>query len=1227
MNTIELNFSKEGNNHYNVLLIVLRLFIALFLFKFMTFSFRSPHVHMLLWLDQAPKYDASNPNSAHAVCSFIDKIISCSSKDVSQDLINLQTHKHSHTCLKRKGSTDECRFGIPYFPMDKTRILKPLPESYNEKQLIKLKKVLKKIKEALENEISKDFTFDNFLKSMKISKKVYIAAIRSSLTKPQIIIKRNPEDIFVSPYSIKIIELMRSNCNLQFVLDPFGAACYIIDYINKSSRGMSKIMRDVLQEIREGNDSLQQSLRKISNTFHNNSELSIQEACYNILQLQLSRSSEDCVFIPTFPLQNRVKLVKTQQILECMDETSTDIFEHGLIDHYCQRPDSLNSKTLAEFAANYRYSSIDGPRAIPLKDGSGFVYQRLKSRIIRYRNYHYELDPENFVREHLMLYYPWRNEKRDILEKDMERLFKVNEEKIKQIKKMFNSMSDHMLFAAFDEAMQRPDDDDENVSSPLGQQVFDFDTYSLNDQYSFADIEREFQDNNQKDSISFTSPQKLNDRDYQDLFERLNQDQRDYVMHVADHFESSHQQLFHFLTGGAGVGKSMVINTLYQTLFRLLNSDAHSNPDDPKILLCAPTGMASFNIGGQTLHSAFKLPLNQKELNELSASVSNTLSSKLQNLKVLIIDEISMVGQHTLDMIDKRLRHLLDSSKPFGGVSVIAVGDFFQLKAVCAKPLFYPTADNPYSEIFGQKLWNKFKVFQLTKIMRQNEQPFQVALNNLAKGKLTRADIRLFKTRTFPSLPAHENFDDAFHLFAKNDDVNDYNKIVLKKMKGRETICYASDIFDGHGSQLARRQLLHNVNNSKRHETMGIPKEISLKVGAKYMMTYNVDVEDGLCNGTTGTLQRIDFGTNSEGDKKPLRLWMKYDEPRVGSALRKKFAHYIKNFKIPHDWTPLEPIKLTIKRKKNSSLKINRKQYPLTLAHALTIHKSQGQSLKKVVVHIKKNLSRELLYVACSRATSLQGLYIVGSFKPPKPLPKNCFLSDEIRRWRKNKIIPKFKFLREQDTSPDIIYHNVQSLKRHINLVRNDENFTNSNILIFGETWTTPTDKIKIKNYNLVSRVDSGETRKPRGLAIYAKKSICNNIISTDSFSLKANKGCIDVSLLMLNNITVVGLYANPSTSIQLWNTLFKKLKCHFSKKCVIMGDVNMNSFKIKSHHNIMSILQKYNLTLLNKNTVTTHFNTSLDWVITNSPFMCGSYNSFFSHHYPIWIRQACHIS
>ncbi|KAJ1528130.1 hypothetical protein ONE63_008044 [Megalurothrips usitatus] len=237
---------------------------------------------MLVWLDNSPSFDPSDPNSKKDICNFIDKFISCSSKNINEDLKALQTHKHSHTCLKKSGTT-ECRFGIPYLPMTKTRILEPLKEDYDEDKIKKLKKIYKKIRARLEDEETIAMTFDQFLHSLNLSEDQYIKAIRSSLSKHQIFIKRDVQDIFISPFSIKMLDLMRSNQNIQFVLDAYGAACYIIDYINKSSRGMSQLMRTVLQQIREGNDSLRDCLKKISNTFYNNSELSIQEAAYNIL--------------------------------------------------------------------------------------------------------------------------------------------------------------------------------------------------------------------------------------------------------------------------------------------------------------------------------------------------------------------------------------------------------------------------------------------------------------------------------------------------------------------------------------------------------------------------------------------------------------------------------------------------------------------------------------------------------------------------------------------------------------------------------------------------------------------------------------------------------------------------------------------------------------------------------------------------------------------------------
>ncbi|KAK3919183.1 Fumarate hydratase, mitochondrial [Frankliniella fusca] len=590
-----------------------------------------------------------NLNTHDEVCQFIDKVIYCSSEDISDDFVELQTHKHSHTCQKRIGNTDECRFNIPYSPIRQTLIFTPLPNDIEDNIAKKYKGILFQIKEKLNDEKTLKLNYNQFLESLGITEIKYFTVIRSTLRTPQIFIRRAPMDIFISSYSPKILTLMRSNMNLQFVLDAYGAACYIIDYINKSSRGMSKIMRDILQEIRNGNDSLQQSLRKVSNTFYNNSELSIQEAVYNILQLPLSRSSEECIFIPTFPPTDRVHLVKK----------------------------FLENATLADFAANYRYATRPGPNYISLLNKSGYIFQKKQPRVIRFRNYHFEIDPESFLRDHVMSYIPWRNEKAYILNQDLELLFHNNKDKIQQNKQKYNSYDEKALFNAVEDAKQRiaTDEEEFDKSIDLLLILMTF-LYKMN-------IQLEFQED-YTSHVSFTPPVTLPEIDYQDLITKLNQEQRDYIMHVTDTFEKTNDQLLHFLTGGAGVGKSLV-------------------------------------------------------------------------------------------------------------------------------------------------LWPRFQVYQLKCIMRQTNIKFQTALNHVAKGKLKKHDTSLFNSRSYKSLPKHEDFTDAYHLFGRNDDVDNYNKQIMRKLKGKLIRCGASDVIRGHGSQLAQPQILHTVST----KTMGIPKSLPLKVNGK----------------------------------------------------------------------------------------------------------------------------------------------------------------------------------------------------------------------------------------------------------------------------------------------------------------------------------------------------------------------------------------------------------
>lgn len=169
---------------------------------------------MLLWLSDAPKYDPTDVSSEKEICDFIDKFISCSSELIEDDLVSVQTHKHSQTC-KKGNEDDTCRFGIPYLPMTHTCVLQPLDEKYSESKKKELQKQFNRIKKKLNKRRILQMNHNDFLKFLRLSQKSCIFAVRSSLKKPQIFLKRCPQDIFISSFSLKLVKLMRSNQNLQ----------------------------------------------------------------------------------------------------------------------------------------------------------------------------------------------------------------------------------------------------------------------------------------------------------------------------------------------------------------------------------------------------------------------------------------------------------------------------------------------------------------------------------------------------------------------------------------------------------------------------------------------------------------------------------------------------------------------------------------------------------------------------------------------------------------------------------------------------------------------------------------------------------------------------------------------------------------------------------------------------------------------------------------------------
>ena len=232
----------------------------------------SPHIHMLIWLESAPVYGCDDDED---VTSFIDEIITCKKPDSDpelQFLVNRQIHRHCQTC--RKKSKAECRFNFPQPPMKSTSILYPL-DNMSDTDIRKHKdnwrNITKRLNDMKEGE---DMTFDQLLVSLNITEQKYILAIRSSLNSPTIFLKREPNELRVNNYNSACLSAWRANMDIQFVLDVYACAMYIVSYISKAQKGMSQLLQRACDEAREGNSSIKQQVRNIGNKFLNSVEIS-----------------------------------------------------------------------------------------------------------------------------------------------------------------------------------------------------------------------------------------------------------------------------------------------------------------------------------------------------------------------------------------------------------------------------------------------------------------------------------------------------------------------------------------------------------------------------------------------------------------------------------------------------------------------------------------------------------------------------------------------------------------------------------------------------------------------------------------------------------------------------------------------------------------------------------------------------------------------------------------
>ena len=377
-----------------------------------------------------------------------------------------------------------------------------------------------------------------------------------------------------------------------------------------------------------------------------------------------------------------------------------------------------------------------------------------------------------------------------------------------------------------------------------------------------------------------------------------------------------------FLTGGGGVGKSFFIKEIKaKCIERNIN-----------IFLTAATGVAALNIGGTTVHRFFGIGLGKGDIMNIIGLVRNKplVVKEIIKTEILVIDEVSMISAELLTIIDIVARYFKEKDKPFGNIQIIFVGDLYQL----------PPVEGDYC--FKSKVWQELnlKTIELKEPKRFDDLDFFDTLSRARIGRLNKNDIKKLEKRVKKFSQYLENKDKFIIkptiLYAHKKSVESENLIELEKLTSKKYTYIAVDHL------LVKYDNKINIDHFKSLFNQVLPDILELKVGAQVMLTFNVNLELGLCNGSRGIVKEL----NNHG----------------ANVL---FLDGTQIF--------IEPIKIQIEERKNIAV---RTQLPLILAYALTIHKSQGSTIDCAIIDIGPNIfAPGQAYVALSRARNWKSVY------------------------------------------------------------------------------------------------------------------------------------------------------------------------------------------------------------------------------------------------------------
>ncbi|KAL5495571.1 hypothetical protein ACEPAI_1034 [Sanghuangporus weigelae] len=451
-----------------------------------------------------------------------------------------------------------------------------------------------------------------------------------------------------------------------------------------------------------------------------------------------------------------------------------------------------------------------------------------------------------------------------------------------------------------------------------------------------------------------------------------------------------------FFTGSAGTGKSALLREIIKML------------DGPSIevAVTASTGIAAVNIGGTTLHSFAGVGLGKGDAERLVEMVekSKFALNRWRTTKTLIVDEISMIDGRFFDAMELIARSVRNDNRPFGGIQLVLSGDFYQLPPV---PDQLGGVMLPIKFAFEAVSWNKCvgSPIILQKVFRQEDKEFVSMLNRMRCGKIKTEDEECFLALSRPL-----TYDDGIEpteLFPLRDEVECANAARLRNLPGPSQTYLAFDVpgRDHRGIQVTAQQA------DKLLERLVAVKRITLKIGAQVMLIKNLS--PGLVNGLLGkvsafktveqalrdcnevSVQDISQASahnntrNIEPDSADMGMTV---QDRVWPLVRFTNGHEILCFPTTFDVVNAR-----------GDFEAHREQVPLILAWAMSVHKSQGQTLDRVKVNLARTFEKGQAYVALSRARRMETLQVLHFSKSiviahPRVLEWNDRITEEMQQ-------------------------------------------------------------------------------------------------------------------------------------------------------------------------------------------------------------------------------------